>query len=878
MVTRHRPAAAPSQQDLRSQLDIAITAASDAYRHSSRLIRVLTVLGKPSSPAELVEETLLVLSEVFSAELVLALRVTSDRLLVTGSCGTSEDDPVHVEGLPIAGAAAVAATRGRVVSLAGADLSPEDVPPTLEGLVTGSAVWVPVGAGEDRVDELLVLYRCTTEPFTPTEVQIIGSVASRLRLAVESRERSAALEQLARSGHRLASVLDLEALQREATQVLPQVADADRAELVLVDDPDPGRPGWETACGGAPFRGTAPDGSAVLAAPVVRDGSCMAVLYAYRRDGRTFSKDALESATVVATSVAAAMSNAELYRALAASEASLRLITDSISDMVAVVDGRGLFAYASPSHERALGHTVPDLLGRAVLDLVHPDDQPLLRTAIAQPMCHPRVEYRVRTRPGSAAADEGTWRWVESALRPAPGSDTRLVLSSRVVDERRRLEEELRHRAMHDPLTGLANRTLTADWLEAALAREADSCVGVLFCDLDKFKEVNDRLGHEAGDELLVQVADRLRGCVRGGDLLARFGGDEFVIALDGVCDHAEVEQAGQRVVSALSGSFLLRGEPVEVTASIGGVLGSRRSAEPGALLRDADAAMYAAKGAGRGGVQVFDEAASRRALDRLELRSDLAHAVARDELVVHYQPLVDLLDGAVLGFEALVRWLHPVRGLVPPDQFIPVAEETGLIADIGTWVLDEACRQLAEWQAEHPGRALRMSVNVSAAQLHDPTAAARYLQGITAAGVQPRDVWLEVTEHSSVRSEVSVFAHEMHRSGVRFALDDFGTAYSNLGDLTRLPVEALKIDRLFVSRLTADRAERGLVQAVLAVARSLDLQVVAEGVETQEQREELLALGCRQAQGYLFSRPVPAEAAAELLRTGTGMDLVTGR
>jgi diguanylate cyclase (GGDEF)-like protein/PAS domain S-box-containing protein len=638
-----------------------------------------------------------------------------------------------------------------------------------------------------------------------------------------------------------------------------------RANTRPEDSPPPGTVlpigdlwGWAHIAGGEPYSGILDEDSGIgsmLVVPVNRDGRVGAVLYALRHDRRPFLKDATESAAIFANYVGAAMTNAELYLALGESEGSLRLITDAISDLIAVIDQAGRFVYASPSHERELALPPDRLIGTGVIDLVHPADRGRVSAALADPATNPKVEYRLRT-------GRGDWVWVESKLRPEP-----LVLSSRVIDERRRLEDELRRRATHDPLTGLANRALTTERLEEALARTDPSPVGLLFCDLDKFKEVNDRLGHEAGDDLLLDVADRLRACVRGGDLLARLGGDEFVVVLDGIADLAEVSEIGERIVTALREPFRLGSERAEIGVSVGGVLGVRGQATATAMLRDADAAMYAAKNGGRGRVEVFDDAASHRSLDRLELRSDLTRALARGELSLAYQPIVALRTGAIIGFEALCRWHHPRRGPIPPDVFIPLAEETGSIAAIGEWVLARACGQLAEWQRLPAGRDLRISVNLSATQLTQPDVADRTLAVIAEAGVRPGDVWLEITEHSSIRTDVTEFATTLRAAGVHFALDDFGTSYSNLSHLKRLPVEILKIDRSFVAGLTDKDTDRGIVRAVLAIADSLGLAVVAEGIETVEQRRELLALGCRQGQGNLFSRPMAVPQATAMLR-----------
>ncbi|SDZ38187.1 PAS domain S-box-containing protein/diguanylate cyclase (GGDEF) domain-containing protein [Micromonospora pattaloongensis] len=869
-------------EQLKMQLAAAIGAVSDAYRHNARMVRVLTVLGQPSTPEQLVEQTLIVLSQVFSADVVGMGRALGDRLMVTSCCGVPEGDPVFQTGWPLTGGAAEALRRDAAVSRSGAELTGADIPERLADLDLCSGVWVPVSSGPDAGEEqLLFLFRRTGESFPATEIQVLSSVAARLRLAVAERERSVAVERLAQSGHRLSRYLELPALIAEAARLLPRLINADAVQIVTIDDDRaeprvadavdglaswPARPaelpGWFDAVRGEPYRGRAPfdPGRALLCVPVLRDGGPVALLYAFREARRPFLSDAAETAAIFANYFGAAMSNALLYRALRSSEESLRLITDSISDLIAVADPTGRLVYASPSHHRELAHRPDDLLGGDIAELVHPADRDRLRLALADAARSPKVEYRMRT-------GHGKWVWVESALRPAPSDDSTVVLSSRVIDGRKQLEDELRRRATHDPLTGLANRALVSQRLDEGLAEPDGHPVGLLFCDLDKFKEVNDRLGHDAGDDLLLQVADRLRGCLRPDDLLARFGGDEFVVVLERVRDLRDVKDVGRRIVRALEEPVLLGGERVEISVSVGGVLGVPGRATPSSMLRDADAAMYAAKNAGPGLVEVFDEAASHRSLDRLELRSELVRALDRDQFAVHYQPIFDLATGRILGFEALLRWHHPVRGMVPPDAFIPLAEETGAIASIGSWVLAQSCRQLAAWHRLPGWDRLGISVNLSATQLRQPELASQTLAVIKHAGVQPTDVWLEITEHSSIRTDVTEFATTLRAAGVHFSLDDFGISYSNLSHLKRLPVQALKIDRSFVAGLTEKDADRGIVRAILAIADSLGLQVVAEGIETPEQRELLLSLGCQQGQGYLLSRPVPPEVATEMLR-----------
>jgi diguanylate cyclase (GGDEF)-like protein len=757
---------------LRAQLDAAIAAVSDAYRHNARIVRVLTVLGQPSTPEQLVEQTLIVLSQVFSADVVGMARVVADRLVVTGCCGLPETHPIFGTGWRLGGAAAEALASQAAVARAEPELTGVDIPADLAELRLRSGVWVPLSGGSDADDQLLFLFSRGADLLAPTELHLLSSVADRLRLAVDARERGVAAERLAKYGHRLSGYLELPELLAEAATMLARLLGADSAQVVTIDGDRarPGSapadrgpwpravselPGWSTAVCGEAFRGpdADPDGRdtrALVCVPVMRDGAPTALLYAFRDGRRPFGGEAVETARIFANHLAAAMTNAELYRALRDSEASLR------------------------------------------------------------------------------------------------------------------------HQATHDSLTGLANRSLAGQRLEEALAGARPHPVGLLFCDLDKFKEVNDRLGHDAGDELLWQVADRLRSCVRAGDVLARFGGDEFVVVLRAVADLDEVSEVGRRIVRALQAPFPLRGERVQVSASVGGVLGARGRTTAGAMLRDADAAMYAAKNRGSGLVEVFDEAASNRSLDRLSLRSDLAHAVERDELRLQYQPILNLATSEILGFEALLRWHHPVRGLIPPDEFIPLAEETGAIIPIGDWVLTHACRQLAGWRRLAGRSRLGINVNLSATQLQQPDIAAHTLAVINAEGVNPTDICLEITEHSSIRSDVTEFATTLRAAGVHFALDDFGISYSNLSHLKRLPVGTLKIDRSFVAGMTAKDTDRGIVRAILAIADSIGLAVVAEGIETAEQRAALLALGCERGQGYLLGRPMsPDDATALLLDAG---------
>jgi len=433
---------------------------------------------------------------------------------------------------------------------------------------------------------------------------------------------------------------------------------------------------------------------------------------------------------------------------------------------------------------------------------------------------------------------------------------------------RRRAEEKLAYRALHDDLTGLPNRALLLDRLGHALerGRRQDSTVAVLALDIDHFKDVNDRLGHDAGDELLVRIAARLTHAVRSADTVARltagtvarFGGDEFVVLCEDVPAEEVAIRLAERLGEEVARPVAAGGNELEVTASVGiavAAAGTAGSAE--SLVRDADAAMYRAKELGRSRYETFDLAMRSRALDRLALEAELRHAIEHGELRLHYQPIVALADGGVSGVEALVRWEHPERGLVPPGDFIPLAEQSGLIVELGRWVLEQACRQAAAW----PG--VRMAVNLSTRQLGDRRLVADVTEALERTGLEPGRLTLEVTETLIMeRLEASIeLLEELKALGVRLSLDDFGTGYSSLSYLERLPLDALKLDRSFVSGLGPDETEPAIVAAVIEMGRALGMTVIAEGVETEQQAARLRALGCVYAQGFHFARPLPADA-----------------
>jgi diguanylate cyclase (GGDEF)-like protein len=437
--------------------------------------------------------------------------------------------------------------------------------------------------------------------------------------------------------------------------------------------------------------------------------------------------------------------------------------------------------------------------------------------------------------------------------------------------ERRLSEQETRHQALHDPLTGLPNRLLFRDRLEHAVARATrmGSSLAVMFLDVDNFKVINDSLGHEAGDELLIELAPRLSQAVRGGDTVARFGGDEFVLLCEELENEADAREIAERVQACFARPFVLRGAEHFASASIGVAVRGSGEDGPEGFVRDADAAMYQAKQRGRARYEVFDATMRSSALDRLRIEAELRQAIERGELRLHYQPVVSLTTGEIAAVEALVRWQHPERGLLGPGEFVPVAEETGLIVPMGQWVLQEAIRMAGHWRAlrAEPPPPLVVSVNLSARQIVEPGFVAMVARMLDEAGVDPRQLALEITESQLVEDPLASAEtlSALRELGVKAVLDDFGTGYSSLGYVKHFPLDFLKLDRSFVAELS--ERDAAIVGAVVEMSRALEARVVAEGIETEAQLDQVIALGCDLAQGFYFARPLPPERIDDLLR-----------
>jgi len=537
------------------------------------------------------------------------------------------------------------------------------------------------------------------------------------------------------------------------------------------------------------------------------------------------------------------------------------------------VEGRCL--YISPSVEDVLGYPRRQWLEeRGLWDrLLHADDEE--RVVSNEAECERSgeklvQEYRLR-------AADGRDVWIRDEMTVVfdrqTNADPLFYGVFLDVSDRKRMEMELERLALYDPLTGLPNRALFADRLRHVLARrDRSTATAVYFLDLDRFKRINDSLGHGAGDDVLREVAERLRGVVRPEDTVARFGGDEFTILCESVGGVLEAVSIADRLQRPLRNPLRAGAAELRLSASIGVALVEPTENGDGQhLIEDADAAMYRAKERGGARTELFDSAMRDSAVLAMKIEQELQRGLERGELRLFFQPGVDLRSGQVVGAEALVRWEHPERGLIVPDRFLSVAEETGLIVPLGAWVVGETCRQLADWQA-HPETAhLTLSLNLSARELTHPDVVSMVLACVRESGVDPRSLTIEVTESTAMADGDTGFRalRDLSAEGIRVAIDDFGTGYSSLEQLRRMPVDIVKVDRSFVSGMSANPTDRELVAAVVGMGRALKLCVVAEGIETTDQADALRELGCDIGQGYLFAKPVPAEEMNELATAG---------
>ena len=524
--------------------------------------------------------------------------------------------------------------------------------------------------------------------------------------------------------------------------------------------------------------------------------------------------------------------------------------------------------FVNEAFERMTGFRPRDILGRVPALLHGPQTDArvvaqMYATLAAGKPFEAELQY---------CRQDGTTFWAEVTSHPMfdeKGWQTHWVSIQRDITERRHHAAQIQWQADHDSLTGLPNRKRYQEQLTdaLALATQENTSVGVLFFDLDRFKQINDTLGHAVGDTLLVEVARRLGRCLGTDDTLARIGGDEFTILLPGLSHHREAASMAQCLLDTLAEPFVADGRELFVTASIGISVAPQDGDNINDLLKNADLAMYRAKDEGRDRYRIYNEAMNDTLLDKLMLENHLRRALEKEEFHLLYQPQVDLLTGAVIGVEALIRWEHPTLGRVSPNDFIPIAEETGLIVAIGAWTREVACRQGAQWFEQ--GYPLRVSVNLCAREFSQPDLADQVAAVLERTGLPPHLLDIELTERTLVRDGVaSETLHDLHHLGVRLSVDDFGTGYSSLSYLRTLPLDVMKIDKSFINGLgSGDSKSDAVVHALIELARGIELEVIAEGVETDAQRTALIALGCDIIQGYLFSRPLPAHAVADLVR-----------
>ncbi|MFQ5488140.1 MAG: putative bifunctional diguanylate cyclase/phosphodiesterase [Gammaproteobacteria bacterium] len=537
-------------------------------------------------------------------------------------------------------------------------------------------------------------------------------------------------------------------------------------------------------------------------------------------------------------------------------------------DLMGIAGFDGHFKQINEAWSRTLGHETNALKARPLMDFIHPEN----RTAMEKVLRLVAHSDERRSIEVQFSCRDGVYRWLSCSVAAYPREQL-YYIAARDITDRVNAQQRLVYDTRHDSLTGLLNRNGFLERLESAITlaqQDPEQRFAILFLDLDRFKIINDSLGHLAGDEMLVETAARLCAAVHSEDVVGRLGGDEFIILVPEINDTSDAIHLAAHLLKRLKQAIRIFGHEVFTTASIGITLSSRDDHCAAEILRDADIAMYFAKAQGKSRYAVFDRSMHENAVAQLQLENDLRRALENDEFILYYQPIVSMKSGTISGFESLIRWRHPVKGLISPLDFIPLAEETGLIIPLGKWVLEQACRQLKAWQASSPSLAtLTMNVNISARQFWQHSFARRLQQTLKTEGLDPATLGLEITESVIMHDadKAARLFRKLKATGVNIYIDDFGTGYSSLSYLHRFHFDGIKIDRSFVKGMETKKANHELVGTIMLFAKNLQLRVIAEGVETENQVRLLSQLNCEWVQGFLSSRPLPAESAEDLLK-----------
>ncbi len=561
-------------------------------------------------------------------------------------------------------------------------------------------------------------------------------------------------------------------------------------------------------------------------------------------------------------------SRKEMEEKIRKSEERYRLITENSSDLISTVDAGGNLLYVSPSHEPLLRYGAAEIKKGTIFDLIHEDSRNALKEEIEQlwekKKIASQLEFHLRTKSGKYIYAEAKMNSILNDM----GDVRKVMLVTRDITERKKSEQKIYHLAFHDTLTDLPNRRLFMNELQKRIAKvNGSSKVAVMFIDLDRFKYVNDSLGHDTGDFILIEAANRIKQSLRSTDFVSRIGGDEFTVLLDNIENEADVKSLAERVQKGFEGSVHIPGKEIFLSSSIGIAIYPDHGKNPDELLKRADTALYAVKERGRSGYALFNTDMEEKSLERILLENELRKAMELEQFYLDYQPKIDFSKRTLVGMEALVRWNHPDLGRIPPNKFIPIAEETGLVIPIGEWVLREACKQNKKWQ-EMGYPPVAVSVNVSVRQLEQADMLQQVIEVLNETGLDPKWLELEVTESvfADLENAASIL-EEIRGFGVQISVDDFGTGYSTFSYVKHLPVDTIKIDSSFIRDVHKNVESKAIVNAILTLAETLDINVIAEGVESTEQLELLNSGGCIQGQGYLFSKPVSKDLFEDYFR-----------